>query len=201
MAGAKGKPAKAPVKGAATKPGAGAPPPAQAVTDKFGLMLLVLVAILLIANIVVWNSAGVKHAGVTIFGTGMGAAAAADYNQEVPQGQLMSYAASGQIGQRPGQIDTAVINRGSHNGVRVGDVFTLSSAAGFDTAKYFVEFSVYHVDDASCRAHIITNMSLDVASDNASVVRLVDQVKPESTTVRRTWTDQRVRRVVSGDLK
>jgi hypothetical protein len=199
MAGGKGKPAKLPTKGKGPKPGAGAPPPGQAVTDKFGLMLLILVAVLLIANLVVWNAASVNRAGISLLGTGMGIPATVEYNSQVPQGKLMSYAASGRIGQRPGQIDTAIIDRGRLDGVRVGDVF-VPSQTDFDTQKHFVEFAVYEVDDSSCRAWVITNMSLDQTSDDAETVRVVDRVKTE-TTVRRNWADQRVRSVVTNAVK
>jgi hypothetical protein len=168
---------------------AAAPAPAPNVSDKFGMLLLVLILLMLIGNLVVWSMAGAKRNGVTVFGTGMGMPTIAEYDSQVTGARVMSYSSTGMLGRLPGSVDTAVINQGSANGVRVGDVFVPATI----DAKYFAEFSVTHVSEGSCIATIVTNLDLrQIADDKASGV-LVNEIKPESSALNRKWSNQGVR--------
>jgi hypothetical protein len=164
-------------------------PAAPNITDKFGLLLLVLVLLMLVGNFVVWGMAGWQRNGVTLFNSGMFAETAAEYDARVPQARVISYQSTGIFGRLPGQVDMAVINRGSADGVRVGDVFT---PLGLD-GKYFAQFSVTDVAEASCTAVIATNLLLEQDSPAGTAGLLVNEVKPDSTPLERKVKGQEVR--------
>lgn len=188
MAGGKGNPVKMP--GGKPKAAAAAPKPvAPNITDKFGLMLLVLVTLFLIANLVVWGKVGADRHGLGVLGTGLFKKTSTEYDNQARQGKILSHAATGTIGLRAGEVDTVVINQGSADGVRVGDVFTPSSPS-YNTAQIDFEFCVYHVTPGSCLAHIRTNASLDKAN--------IDSLVAVDTNVSRTWAKQEVRKAVFG---
>lgn len=166
-----------------------AKPAAPSITDKFGVLLLVLVLLMLVGNFVVWGMAGWQRHGVTLFNSGMFSETTAEYDARVPQGRIISYLATGTVGRLPGQIDMAVINRGAADGVRVGDVFTPQSIDG----KYFAQFSVTDVSEASCVAVVVTNLLLDQQSNDPAAGLLVNEVKVDSTPLERKAAKQEVR--------
>jgi len=189
---AKSKPAPSPAAKDKARP-AQAAAPAPNVSDKFGVLLLALVAIMLIANVVVWGMAGAKRNGVSLFGTGAFLPTAAEYDAASQQARVMSYASTGFLGREAGDVDSAVINQGRRDGVRVGDVFVPS---GLDP-KFFVEFTVIKVGESSSVATIVTNMNLSQITDAQATGVLVNEVKPEATAITRNWAGQKVRSRVS----
>ena len=200
---AKKKPGKAPKAEKAPKakkePKAKAPKPAKkkptqvAQTDKFGIALLSLVLIMLIANFMVWDSVGAR-VDQTLFNRPTNT----EYGNRIsPNPEVIAYESRGVLAKRRGEVDVVVLNKGARDGVQLGDIFRSESyPSGGDEADVFVEFSVMELNDSFCRAWIILGTTWDqrgrlrlTESSIASKIKI-------NTPVKRDWNQQEVRQLV-----
>ncbi|MCK6438847.1 MAG: hypothetical protein L6Q71_01440 [Planctomycetes bacterium] len=169
-----------------------AKPSQPAQTDKFGIALLSLVLLLLIANIFVWDKAG---AGVDF--TMMNRKTAQEYNLAIsPSAKIVAYESRGVLAKMPGEVDTVLLDKGYRQGVKKGDIFRSEKFLGNN--DQFVEFSVFEVGDSYARAWIILGTTWSERGTlrlTESIISNIEGLKPDST-VLRAWESQEVRNIV-----
>ena len=164
--------------------------PAQ--NDKFGLTLLILTVLMLIANLLIWDAAGSK-VDASMFNK----PSITTYDAEILSApKIIAYESRGVLAKKPGEVDVVVLDKGFRHGVHMGDVFR--SGEDWTTSQdVFVEFSVFEVSDSHARAWII----MGTTWSERRKLRLLessisDRLKPGQTVVTRKWATQDVRKLV-----
>ncbi len=156
--------------------------------DKFGLALVVLVILLLIANLLVFNQVG-KRVDAAVFGK----QTQENYDQPGVQASLIAYEARNILGRQPGEVDTILFDKGFRDGVKRGDVFMpqLKLPEGSH-----IEFVVDEVYSNQARAWILLGTEWDDRPFLRLQEEVIAQTIPTGTTLKRRWADQEVRKLV-----
>ncbi|MEZ5992720.1 MAG: hypothetical protein R3E76_10245 [Planctomycetota bacterium] len=200
-------PAKRPPAGAPPKAAGKAPSPAQSEAvgkfDKFAAFGLVIpTGVLAIVTLVIAIGYTNTQFDVGFFGFPKksvadyegGSAAVVKLSGPV---QAIRFESHNYIGRTSeGEMDVAVLNVGSDNNVKLGDVFTLSN----ETPGVRLEFVVFDVGATISRAYILLGQDVSEGKDRQYSLSVTDLAKlcggESNIEVKRLWKDQIVRRGV-----
>lgn len=156
--------------------------PRRKVNDKFGMLLAILSFVMIIAAMLLWDQSAGPVGGSVAFPIKK-----SEYNNAISDAAILSFVNIGAFETSAGEADGALINKGSADGVRVGDVFT----PGNSTQGVHVEFCVQEVYPSYCKAVILMGRN-DVNNENYSLD--VDDLNKNYKSVQRVWDDQTVRK-------
>ncbi|MCA8939998.1 MAG: hypothetical protein KDB07_09325, partial [Planctomycetes bacterium] len=167
--------------------------PAAQTLDKFGLVLSILV--LLGAAVTIFAVAqplGLQEADTSFFD--MGRPDSAIYDQAASSVRVTAISNSGEMGSKPGMVDTAMLGAGRNQNIRVGDKFDVS-AVGAEETLYLVVDEVF---ETSARAKIVHIIKKDADQEVQKQVYGEAYLRPKlhEQTVSRSWDKQTVRKAV-----
>jgi|GEM_PF-4811930 len=171
--------------------------------DKFGLFLLLMVFMALVGCIVVWdmNAQGVDAA--MIFKPNPEeyriSAQVISYQSQSSIGLDRADGGMGSLTEMAGEVDVVVLNKGSLDGVRVGDIFrpaqiNTSSGTPFTSSdQAFVEFAVFDAQPTQCRAWIILGRTREARKEISLDLNSMQTSVPVNSQVTRDRASQTVR--------
>lgn len=184
--------------------GAAAPSDALGKFDKFSTFALALpVTILAIVALMIADGYTMKHLGWSM--VRMPSIPSYDGSMEGTDGivksdgqvQVMGFSQQNYIGRSSeGEVDSAKLNVGYANGVRLGDVFTLKT----EPEGIRLEFVVFDVQSSTSQAYILLGQALSDSGATRSTglkrSQLVELCGGNETgiEVKRLWKDQLIRR-------